>query len=447
MPSLALSAVHLGKVYPGSKSGTPALADVNLQVPTGRVYGLIGRNGAGKTTFVRIAATQLALTSGSLEVLGLDVKTQAREIRCRIACVPQEARPLYFLNTEEVVYLYLKMRGMEPAEARRRTRDALEELSLTEYAKKLVARLSGGLRRRTLCAMVLASDAEVLFLDEPTTGLDPLARREVWKAVRRTIREHRTILLTTHYLDEAEALSSRLGADREGPAPSRGHARRPAGPRPVSLPGDGAGSVPSRRARLVRAGRRHRGRPPRVRQGRGGAGTRDEGARAGRPRVDGAGELGGHLPRDRREVDRPGRAARRRGGDVTERHRLRSLWTFVVTNGVIPIRTQPLYLVNLLASPLSFLFFITIVSKGALVPYGITGGMVLTMLSVGTGLQSDLTHYRHDLKFQDIVVASPVEAPVYVAGMALSELVYSLPGLAVFVVLFFTPATPPSRAS
>ena len=122
---------------------------------------------------------------------------------------------------------------------------------------------------------------------------------------------------------------------------------------------------------------------------------------------------------------------------MTERHRLRSLWTFVVMNGVIPIRTQPLYLVNLLASPLSFLFFISIVSKGLLIPYGITGGMILTMLSVGTGLQSDLTHYRHDLKFQDIVVASPVEAPVYVAGMALSELVYSLPGLAVFVVLFF----------
>lgn len=122
---------------------------------------------------------------------------------------------------------------------------------------------------------------------------------------------------------------------------------------------------------------------------------------------------------------------------MTERHRLRTLGTLVVMNGVIPIRTQPLYLVNLLASPLSFLFFITIVSKGALVPYGITGGMILTMLSVGTGLQSDLTHYRHDLKFQDIVVASPVEAPVYVAGMALSELVYSLPGLALFVALFF----------
>jgi ABC-2 type transport system ATP-binding protein len=216
VPDLALSASHLGKVYPHSKGTTPALDDLTLEVPRGRVYGLIGRNGAGKTTFVRIAATQLALTSGRVEVLGLDVRAQATEIRGRIACVPQESRPLYFLNTEEVIYLYLKMRGMAPAEARRRTRDALEELSLTEYRKRLIARLSGGLRRRALCAMVLASDAEVLFLDEPTTGLDPLARREVWQAVRRTIRENRTILLTTHYLDEAEALSSRLALIEKG---------------------------------------------------------------------------------------------------------------------------------------------------------------------------------------------------------------------------------------
>jgi ABC-2 type transport system permease protein len=121
---------------------------------------------------------------------------------------------------------------------------------------------------------------------------------------------------------------------------------------------------------------------------------------------------------------------------VSQRNRLRSLVTLVKLNGLIPIRTQPLYLVNLLASPLSFLFFIDVISHGALIAYGITGGLVLTMLSAGTGLQSDLTHYRHDLKFQDIVVASPVEAPVYVAGMALSELVYSLPGIAVFVLLF-----------
>jgi ABC-2 type transport system permease protein len=121
---------------------------------------------------------------------------------------------------------------------------------------------------------------------------------------------------------------------------------------------------------------------------------------------------------------------------MTVRHRLRSVFTLVQLNGVIPIRTTPLYLINTVASPLSFLFFIFIVSRGSYLDYGITGGMVLTMLTVGTGLQSDLTHYRHDLKFQDIVVASPVEAPVYVTGMALSELVYSLPALGVFVALF-----------
>jgi ABC-2 type transport system permease protein len=121
---------------------------------------------------------------------------------------------------------------------------------------------------------------------------------------------------------------------------------------------------------------------------------------------------------------------------VSERHRLRSLVTLVLVNGVIPIRTQPMYILNLLASPLSFLFFISVISNGQLVPYGITGGFILTMLSAGTSLQADLTHYRHDLKLQDIVVASPVEAPVYVAGMALSELVYSLPAIGVFVALF-----------
>ncbi len=133
---------------------------------------------------------------------------------------------------------------------------------------------------------------------------------------------------------------------------------------------------------------------------------------------------------------------------MTTRHRLRSLLTLVMINGLIPIRTQPLFLLSLIASPLSFLFFIFIISKGALLAFGVTGGMILTMLSVGTGLQSDLTHYRHDLKFQDIVVASPVEAPVYVAGMALSELVYSLPGLAVFVIIFLLDGlgTPTSAA-
>jgi ABC-2 type transport system ATP-binding protein len=214
--TVALRTDHLRKVYPGSSSSPAALEDLTLEIPTGRVYGVIGRNGAGKTTFVRIAATQLTLTSGSATVLGHDVATEERAIRTRIACVPQEARPLYFLNVEEVVYLYLKLRGLDSADSRRRTRDALEQLSLMEFRRRAVSRLSGGLRRRVLCAMVLASDAEILFLDEPTTGLDPIARRQVWEAIRRAIREQRTILLTTHYLDEAEELSARLALFERG---------------------------------------------------------------------------------------------------------------------------------------------------------------------------------------------------------------------------------------
>ncbi len=212
----AIRTDHLRKVYPGAKGGSAALEDLSLDIPDGRVYGVIGRNGAGKTTFLRIAATQLERSSGSATVLGHDVATEERAIRARIACVPQESRPLYFLNVEEVVYLYLKLRGLDPAESRTRTKDALDQLSLTEFRRRSVARLSGGLRRRVLCAMVLASDAEILFLDEPTTGLDPIARREVWEAIRRAIRERRTILLTTHYLDEAEALSTRLALFERG---------------------------------------------------------------------------------------------------------------------------------------------------------------------------------------------------------------------------------------
>ncbi len=213
---LALRARGLDKQYPKAPAHLYALSKVDLEVPHGITFGLIGRNGAGKTTFVRIAATQLEPTAGDLEVLGLDVRTRAREIRPHIACIPQESRPLYFLTTEEVVYLNLKMRGMDPVEARRRTRDVLSELELEPYRKTLVSHLSGGLRRRALVAMVFASDAELLFLDEPTTGLDPLARRQVWDAIRHAIREHRTIVLTTHYLDEAEALSARLALIEKG---------------------------------------------------------------------------------------------------------------------------------------------------------------------------------------------------------------------------------------
>jgi ABC-2 type transport system permease protein len=128
---------------------------------------------------------------------------------------------------------------------------------------------------------------------------------------------------------------------------------------------------------------------------------------------------------------------------MTERHRIRSVLSLAYMNGIVPMRTQPLYLLSILASPLSFLFFVTVASGGALFLYGIAGGMLLTVLSVGTSLQTDMSHYRTDLKFQDVIVASPVEAPVYVVGIAFSELIYSLPGIGVFIALgaFEAPVT------
>ena len=203
----AVRAQKLGRTYPG---GHVALTDVDLEIPAGRVFGLIGRNGAGKTTFVRIAATQLMPTSGTVEVLGHDVLRETSEIRTRIASVPQESRPLYFVNVQELVYTYLRMRGLGREDSHTRTDAALEEFGLTSVRKRQVSRLSGGMRRRAMVAMILASDAELLFLDEPTTGLDPLARREVWAGIQRVEKEGRTVVLTTHYLDEAEALSQRL---------------------------------------------------------------------------------------------------------------------------------------------------------------------------------------------------------------------------------------------
>jgi len=230
----AIRARGLTKSYPRARKAPPALAGVDLDIPAGRVYGIIGRNGAGKTTFVRICATQLAPTSGELSVLGMDAVRRPSDVRLKIACVPQESRPLYFVTSRQLIELYLRMRGAERADAARRTKEVLDELDLTPVADRLVNQLSGGMRRRAMVAMILASDAEILFLDEPTTGLDPLARREVWAAIRRAQKANRTVVLTTHYLDEAEALSDRLALLEGGkvvlegrPADLRGRVHQP----------------------------------------------------------------------------------------------------------------------------------------------------------------------------------------------------------------------------
>ena len=205
---IALRASGLTKVY--KKSKRPALDHLDLDIEGGQIFTLLGRNGAGKTTFLRISSTQLMPTSGSVTVLGLDAVRDAAEIRERIAVTPQEAETIYPLTARDHVMLSLRMRGMPKSEAAARTKEALGALELTESADVNTDWLSGGTKQRVIVAMALATDAELVLLDEPTIGLDPLNRRRVWDQLTRLRQEGRTIVLTTHYMDEAEALADRL---------------------------------------------------------------------------------------------------------------------------------------------------------------------------------------------------------------------------------------------
>jgi ABC-2 type transport system ATP-binding protein len=204
----ALQAVQLGKTY--RKAKRPALDGVDLEIESGQVFTMLGRNGAGKTTFLRIASTQLMPTSGSISVLGLDAVKEAKLLRERIAITPQEAETMYPLTPRDHVLLNLRMRGMPKDEARKRAQEALDDLELSDVADMNSDWLSGGMKQRVIVAMALRTDAELIFLDEPTIGLDPLNRRRVWDQLTRLKRGGKTIILTTHYMDEAEALSDNL---------------------------------------------------------------------------------------------------------------------------------------------------------------------------------------------------------------------------------------------
>jgi ABC-2 type transport system ATP-binding protein len=211
---IALKASGLTKVY--RKAKTPALDGLDIEVEGGQIFTLLGRNGAGKTTFLRIAATQLMPTSGSVTVLGLDAVSQAKELRQKIAVTPQEAETIYPLTARDHVMLSLRMRGMPKADAEERTKTALDALELTGSADLNTEWLSGGTKQRVIVAMALATDSELVLLDEPTIGLDPLNRRRVWEQLARLKKGGRTVVLTTHYMDEAEALSDRLAIINRG---------------------------------------------------------------------------------------------------------------------------------------------------------------------------------------------------------------------------------------
>ncbi len=203
----------LTKKYHGSEK--PALSSISFSVPTKGIFALIGRNGAGKTTLVRILATQLALTSGSASINGFDVMKEPEKIRRMIAVVPQEARTVGWISPTQQILTYLLWRGYGYGEARAIAKRTLAQLGIGKYADARNMSLSGGTKRKVLAASVIASGAKMLFLDEPTTGLDPIAREEFWEVLSRLKRTH-FIFLTTHYLEEAEKLADTIGIMHEG---------------------------------------------------------------------------------------------------------------------------------------------------------------------------------------------------------------------------------------
>ena len=204
----AIEAIKISKVYNGSTN--TALNNVSLNVEPRKIFTLLGRNGAGKTTFIRICATQLMPSAGTVHVLGYDILKEPSKIRNVVSIVPQEGRPLRALTPWDHVFNWLQIRGEDKKVAREKTEKILNKLELYEVKDRPAMNLSGGMKQKVLVAMAMATNAQLLFLDEPTIGLDPVSRRQVWSAIKDWKKEGGSILLTTHYMDEAEMLSDNI---------------------------------------------------------------------------------------------------------------------------------------------------------------------------------------------------------------------------------------------
>ncbi|MGW5755023.1 ATP-binding cassette domain-containing protein [Nocardia rhamnosiphila] len=210
--TFAIEANDLVKVF-----GTQRAVDgVSLSVPQGSVYGVLGPNGAGKTTTIRMLATLLRPDGGSARVFGHDVVAEPGAVRSLIGVTGQYASVDEDLTATENLMVFSRLLGLSRAAARRRTAELLEEFELTDAANKSLKNFSGGMRRRLDLAAGLIATPPLLFLDEPTTGLDPRTRAQMWETIRRLVRGGTTVLLTTQYLDEADQLADRIAVIDHG---------------------------------------------------------------------------------------------------------------------------------------------------------------------------------------------------------------------------------------
>ncbi len=209
--SLAIRCRDLVKHYPAKPEPVRAVNGLNLEVPRGECFGLLGPNGAGKTTTIEILEGLLRPSSGDVEILGQTWAASDRDLRQRLGITLQETRLADKLTVREVATLFRSFydRGHEPM-------SVLEQVGLVEKQHSYVSKLSGGQLQRLAIACALVGDPELLFLDEPTTGLDPQSRRQLWDVIRQLKSQGKTILLTTHYMDEAEKLCDRVAIVDQG---------------------------------------------------------------------------------------------------------------------------------------------------------------------------------------------------------------------------------------
>jgi oleandomycin transport system ATP-binding protein len=204
--SIAITAQGLAKSF----GGVRALCGVDLEVEAGTVLGLLGPNGAGKTTTVRVLATLLRPSAGRAQVGGYDVARQPQQVRRLIGLAGQYAAVDELLSGTENLYMIGRLLGLGRAGARRRAGQLLDRFELTEAGGRLVKGWSGGMRRRLDLAASLVGRPQFLFLDEPTTGLDPRSRTTLWSVIRQIVADGTTLLLTTQYLEEADQLAGRI---------------------------------------------------------------------------------------------------------------------------------------------------------------------------------------------------------------------------------------------
>lgn len=207
MDDFVITVKNLTKIY---KNGVKANVNISFKIRKGEIFSILGPNGAGKTTLIKQLAGLLKPTSGSIIVSGVDVIRNPNAVKKYISLCPQESAIIEHLTVFEHLYYFGRLKGLSSDQAKKETHSLISKFDLKKYRDQYVGSLSKGLQRRIIVAQAFLGSREIVYLDEPTTHLDPVGRRHVWSIIREYRRNGVTILLATHYMDEAERLSDRI---------------------------------------------------------------------------------------------------------------------------------------------------------------------------------------------------------------------------------------------